>query len=472
MCADIVRQQKKALSVSPMKTSAPLGGAMAFMGMQGSLPLFHGSQGCTAFALVMMVRHFKEAIPLQTTAMSEVSTILGGMENLEQALVNIRNRAHPKIIGVLTTGLTETRGEDFHGDLRMIRARNPDLDDTAVVIVSTPDFSGGLEDGWAKAVGAMIDSLVPEAAEAPAYDGPAFLNILAGAHLTPGDVDEVREIVEAFGLEAVILPDLSSSLDGHVPEDYIATSLGGTTLDEVARMGSAVGTISIGRHMDLCAEKLATKTGQRVIKLDRLLGLKASDAFVAALSQLSGRPVPAKLRRRRAQLLDAMLDGHFAFQDSAVALAGDPETVRAYGLFCAEMGAELASVVVSTETEHLKDLPCATVVVGDHEDSLRRLEKAEVHVDLMIANANARQTAERMGVPLYRAGFPIFDRIGAAHQVTAGYRGTRDFIFSLGNAFFDAHDAHAVPAGPGYPGGGHHSVYPAEDTPSFPQHKH
>ena len=47
------------------------------------------SQGCTSFGLVLFVRHFREAIPLQTTAMSEVATVLGGYENVEQAIVNI-----------------------------------------------------------------------------------------------------------------------------------------------------------------------------------------------------------------------------------------------------------------------------------------------------------------------------------------------------------------------------------------------
>jgi Nitrogenase molybdenum-iron protein, alpha and beta chains len=66
------------VSVNPLKMSAPLGGALFFLGIERALPVFHGSQGCTSFALVLLGRHFKESIPLQTTAMSEVTTILGG----------------------------------------------------------------------------------------------------------------------------------------------------------------------------------------------------------------------------------------------------------------------------------------------------------------------------------------------------------------------------------------------------------
>ena len=69
---------KKACTVNPLKMSQPIGGALAFMGIKGCMPLLHGSQGCTSFGLVLFVRHFREAIPMQTTAMSEVATVLGG----------------------------------------------------------------------------------------------------------------------------------------------------------------------------------------------------------------------------------------------------------------------------------------------------------------------------------------------------------------------------------------------------------
>src|SRR5512135_1736564 len=97
-----VTSPQKACAVNPLKMSQPIGSALAFMGIKNCMPLFHGSQGCTSFGLVLFVRHFKEAIPLQTTAMNEVTTIMGGMENIEQALLNIYKRAKPEIIGLCT----------------------------------------------------------------------------------------------------------------------------------------------------------------------------------------------------------------------------------------------------------------------------------------------------------------------------------------------------------------------------------
>ena len=34
----------KPLSTNPLKSSAPLGAAMAYLGVEGAVPLFHGSQ--------------------------------------------------------------------------------------------------------------------------------------------------------------------------------------------------------------------------------------------------------------------------------------------------------------------------------------------------------------------------------------------------------------------------------------------
>src|SRR3974377_2403165 len=101
----IVTIAKKACAVNPLKMSQPIGGAFAFLGLRGAMPLLHGSQGCTSFGLTLFVRHFKEAVPLQTTAMSEVATVLGGYDNVEQAVLNISNHTKPEISAIGPTGV-------------------------------------------------------------------------------------------------------------------------------------------------------------------------------------------------------------------------------------------------------------------------------------------------------------------------------------------------------------------------------
>lgn len=430
-----VIESKKACTVNPLKMSQPLGASYAYMGMNRCMPMMHGSQGCTGFGLVLLVRHFREAIPLQTTAMNEATTILGGMDNIEKAIVNIKTRANPDLIGICSTGLTETKGEDVEGDLKLIRAKHPELGDTQVVYVSTPDYSGAFQDGWAKAVLAMIQALVEPATE----HSDNQVNVLAGCHLTAGDIEELREIIEAFDLYPIFLPDISGSLDGHIPEDFSPTTLGGTTLTEVRAMGASIMTLAIGEQMRGCALELEMRTGVGYEIFDRLTGLEPNDRLLMTLSRISDRPVPLKYRRQRSQLVDAMLDGHFFFGGKKIAIGAEPDLLWATGNWLAEMGCELSAVVTTTKSPLLGEMPTEEVLIGDLED----LEQRARGCDLLITHSHGRQAAERLAIPFFRMGIPMFDRLGSAHRLSVGYRGTRGLIFEIGNMFMAAgHENH------------------------------
>ena len=426
--------QRKACTVNPLKMSQPIGAALAFLGLDACLPALHGSQGCTAFGMVLFVRHFRENIPLQTTAMNEATTILGGIDNIEQAILNIWTRAKPAIIGIASTGLTETKGDDVDGYIRLIRKKHPELDELAIVYVSTPDYKGAFQDGWANAVSRIVQSLVEPAPKKKENQ----VNVLAGSHLSPGDIEEIREIIMDFGLNPVMLPDLSGSLDGHIPEDFSPTTMGGTTLGEIRSMGASVASIVIGEHMLTAAVELGIKADVPYTVFDRLLGLEANDKFLAFLSGLSGRPVPNKYRRQRSQLVDAMLDGHFFFGGKKIAIGAEPDLLWGISSMLAEMGCEIDAAVTTTLSPLLEKMPAKEVVIGDLED----LELRAKECDLLITHSHGRQMAERLDIPFLRMGLPIFDRLGAAHNLSVGYRGTRDLIFQIGNIFMaNAHEA-------------------------------
>jgi nitrogenase molybdenum-iron protein NifN len=422
-----VVKSTKACTVNPLKMSQPIGGALAFMGMRGSMPLLHGSQGCTSFGLVLFVRHFREAIPLQTTAMSEVATVLGGLDNVEQAVLNIVKRTGCELIGICSTGVTEVKGDDLAGFVSLIRRRHPELAHVALVQCSTPDFSGAFEDGWAAAVTALVKDLVPDA-QMTARD-LRRINVLPGCHLTPGDIDELRDMIEAFGLVPTFLPDLSGSLDGHIPDDFTPTTLGGTGCEEARAMGLAGWTIAIGERMRAAAETLEQRSGVPYRLFERLTGLAACDELALFLSEISGKPVPHKYRRQRGQLVDAMLDGHFHIGGRRFAIGAEPDLLFALVSTLTEMGAEIACAVTTTASPILDRLPCDSVLLGDLGD----LEAGAADVDIIVTHSHGRQAAERLELPHFRIGIPMFDTLGAAHLVTVGYRGTRELIFAVGN---------------------------------------
>ena len=274
----------------------------------------------------------------------------------------------------------------------------------------------------------MAEVLVEVPAAKP---DPKRVNILPGCHLTPGDLEEIRDIVEAFGLEPSFLPDLSGSLDGHIPDDFTPTTIGGISTEEIADMGRASWTIAIGEQMRAAAEVLEKKAGIPFKLFDRLTGLAPNDAFIAFLAKVSGKPVPAKFKKQRSQLLDAMLDGHFSFGNKKIAVGAEPDLLFAVSSWLTEMGAKISAAVTTTQTPILEKVPAEEVLIGDLED----LEHRAAGCDLIVTHSHGRQMSERLGIPLYRYGLPIFDRLGSAHRLSVGYKGTRNLIFEIGNIF-------------------------------------
>ena len=124
--AEIIHS-KKALAVNPLKVSQPIGASLAFLGLNRSLPLMHGSQDCTAFGKVFFVRHFREPIPLQTTAMDQVSSIMGADENIIEALRTLSDKSKPDIIGLVPPASPKRRAPTFAVPCAISAKRTPSL---------------------------------------------------------------------------------------------------------------------------------------------------------------------------------------------------------------------------------------------------------------------------------------------------------------------------------------------------------
>ncbi len=440
-----ITRNKKSVAVNPLKQSPPLGAALAFLGLKGIVPLFHGSQGCTAFAKVLLVRHFREAIPLATTAMTEVTTILGGEDNIEQALLTLVESAKPDLIGLLTTGLTETRGDDMDGILKSIRKRHPELNYLPIIFASTPDYKGGLQDGFATAVNSIVATDYGTSVETSQPTELEQVTILAGSMLSPGDVEEIKEIVEAFGLKPLVIPDLSGSVDGHLDDDYNSKTPGGTSLSELRQLERSLFTIAIGESMRAAASTLKEKFGTNYEIVTRLTGLGGVDKFIWLLAQIASyktnetddwqfKPqIPEKYQRQRRQLQDAILDTHFYLGGKKISLALEPDLLYQTSWLLKEMGAEIQAAVTTTKSPILKELPLENVTIGDLED----LENLAPGSDLIITNSQGKDLAKKLNIPLYRMGYPIYDRLGNGSRCLVGYKGSMQFLFDVGNIFIE-----------------------------------
>ena len=61
---------------------APLGAALVFKGIANTVPLLHGSQGCSTYIRRYMISHFKEPMDIACSNFGEATAIFGGKENL------------------------------------------------------------------------------------------------------------------------------------------------------------------------------------------------------------------------------------------------------------------------------------------------------------------------------------------------------------------------------------------------------
>ncbi|MDO8206652.1 MAG: nitrogenase iron-molybdenum cofactor biosynthesis protein NifN [Gallionella sp.] len=447
-----ILKRNKALAVNPLKASQPMGATLAFLGINRAIPMLHGSQGCSAFGKVFFVRHFREPIPLQTTAMDQVSTVMNADENVIEGLRAVAEKSSPALIGLPTTGLSEMQGTDIKRLVKQFYAAYPEFAHIHVVPVNTPDFIGCLESGYALAVKAVIETLLSASAPSTASGGGLGrgtvgrrhkqVNVLAGSFLTPGDIEHVVELIEAFGLRPLVLPDIADSLDGHLSEmETSPLTLGGTPVSEICSMGDSVATLVLGNSLFNAADVLKELTGVPDYRFDCMMGLDAVDSFVAKLAKISGKPVPSKIERQRAQLQDAMVDSHFMLGFARVAIAADPDLLFGFARLVTEMGCEVVAAVAPARANILQSVCAAQVAIGDLED----LEiAAKAHgAQLIISNSHAAETARRLEIPLLRAGFPQYDLIGGYQRLWVGYRGTRQTLFDLANMMVE-HGCHEI----------------------------
>ena len=69
--------------------------------------------------------------------------------------------------------------------------------------------------------------------------------------------------------------------------------------------------------------------------------------------------------------------------------------------------------------------------------------KDRIQKVLTNSGLSASEFSKRLDIPLYRLGFPVFDRLGNGQRHTVGYTGTAQLLFDIGNIFLEADEASA-----------------------------
>ena len=418
---EVMRKPDKPLQVNPFRLTQPMGAALAFLGIDRCMPLMHGGMGCTSFTKVFLTRHFCEPIAIQTTAVTDVTAVLdGGDGSIVEAVQNITKKVAPSLIGLHSTGLTETKGDDLGGVATQV--------DYPLVYVHSTDYEGGLESGWGKTTKALIEQLVAST-DATRPDKAVLLPHVS---LTPIEVEKLKDFIAQFGFEVHALPDLSTSLDGHLGEKQSALSSGGITVEAVRDLADAGLVLSIGDSMQPSAAALLKKNpAMRHLHLNHVQGLAATDELVAALLEVSGREEPpASIDRWRKRLQDAMLDSHFSLGQTRILLVGEPDFLAGASQLLSEAGGKVTLALATVDSPQLDRIPADKVMVGDLEDA----EALQGNYDLIVGNCHTEALAHRFGKGLVLRGYPSWEVVGNQLKDDLLYEGGAYFLCEVANA--------------------------------------
>lgn len=418
----------------------PLGGVVAFKGIENAMVLVHGSQGCSTYMRLTNVEHYNEPVDIASTALNEKQTIYGGEANLRRALDNVLRVYQPGVIGIMTTCLAETMGEDLE---RLVATYKSDraIRGVDIIPVSTPSYGGSHTEGfWAATRQAVAYYARPTEAH-------RRINVIV-PHISPADIREIKRILGLMDIEYTLIPDYSMALDRPYGGRYQKIPPGGTGTEEIARMPGAPATIQFG---PTCPDSLSPglflqqKFGVPLINLPLPIGLANTDRFVEVLQEQSGRPVPEEIALERGWLLDGMADSHKFNADGRPVVYGEPELVYAFASVCAENGAFPRVVASGTGTGRLAGLLHELFIDADEppvlleEADFAAIDEAAVRTGVTIAvgHSGGKVLTERRGIPLVRVGFPIHDRVGGQRILSAGYAGTLAFLDRFTNALLE-----------------------------------
>ncbi|WP_094604321.1 Nitrogenase molybdenum-iron protein beta chain [Sporomusa silvacetica DSM 10669] len=417
---------------NPCHMCMPMGGILALKGIERSMVIVHGSQGCSTYMRRHIAEHFNEPIDVGSSSLNEKGTVYGGEANLRQALDNINKVYQPGLIGVVTTCLAETIGEDIARIVADYRQERKLV--MPIVTANTPGYGGNHSEGYWLTVRRLVETM------ATATERHNKVNIIV-PNISPADIRELKRLLTAMDLEYMLCPDVADTLDRPYLANYSKLPAGGTPIADLYRMGGAPATIEMGVTLDSSVSPgkyLEDTFGVPLYSVPLPIGIQNTDAFMGAIEAINGRKRPADIENERGRLIDAMIDSHKYNFAGRSAVFGDPELVYAVTQLCLENGI-LPVVVTGDKSGNLSrllpktEMSAETVILSDPDFDLVQQQAKAGAVNIAIGHSDGRFLTERDHIPLVRLGFPIHDRVGGQRLLSIGYTGSMNLLDRITN---------------------------------------
>ena len=439
---------RQALVINPAHACQPLGAELCAHGFEGTLPFVHGSQGCASYYRSTLNRHFREPAPAVCSAMSEDGAVFGGQNNLHEGLENAIALYKPKMIAVFTSCMPEIIGDDVSAFIKNARQKGLVPKEIPTPHANTPSFNGSHVHGYDAMLAAILETLTAGKAVEGRCTGK--LNFIAGFDANIGNYREYKRIFEAFEIPTTFLADISETFDSPLDGTYRIYP-GGTKLDEAADSINGKATLTVAPY---ATSKTFTwiKEGYagKHVSMPMPFGVAKTDAFLLKLSELFDKPVPDSLKAERGRAVDAMTDAHQYIHGKKFAVTGDPDYLVGIVSFLLEMGAKPHHVLCSKGSKKLeKELRTLLDASPYGKDGKIYMNKDLWHmrsllmtdpVDAMIGDCHGKFAARDAKIPLFRFGFPIFDRVNKHRYALVGYQGVVNMVTEICNKFIEIKD--------------------------------
>lgn len=417
----------------------PMGGALAIKGIKGAMVMMHGSQGCSTYIRRHIATHYNEPVDIASSSLNEKETVYGGGKKLKHGIRNVIKLYNPSVIGVLTTCLAETIGEDIDGIIAHFLERQQ-IEDVDVITASTPGYGASQYIGYFHTVKRIVSYYVKEKLVTNK------INVITTL-LSPAEQRELKRILALFELDYTLIPDISETLDAPFNAEFYKIPKGGTDPNDIKKMGGARATIEIGAFVPDYASPgvwLETEFGVPLYRCPIPMGIKGTDQLISILKAITGSNTPEVIKIERGRLLDAMIDAHKHNGEGRACVYGDPEVTLGATQVCIENGIQTRIIATGSQARELEPLVLEQLPHQDRIEILDDTDFETIHslvkksdVNILIGTGEGKFIVEKEHIPLVRIGFPVHDHIGAQRKCYIGYEGTMRFLDEISNTLLD-----------------------------------
>jgi nitrogenase molybdenum-iron protein alpha/beta subunit/MoaA/NifB/PqqE/SkfB family radical SAM enzyme len=430
------------LNVNPCKMCMPMGAVSALCGIKGCMSILHGSQGCATYIRRHMATHYNEPIDIASSSLTEEGTVFGGEANLLKGLRNMIDLYGPEVIGVCTTCLAETIGEDVNAIIKKFYEQNSQNHNVKIINIASPGYGGTQNEGWFAALRAILEQTEPDVTP------NGKINIIT-PQISPADTRWLKSFLSEMGIDFILLPDLSDNLDGATEKRYRRLKTGGVPLSDIAAMAGSKLTVEFSEFTDeksSPAEYIKEAFGVPFVKLPLPAGIRGMEKLLDTLTD-AGAVISEETKKERGRYLDAMVDSHKHCAQARAAVFGEPDFVAAMARLCCENGILPVLAATGSVSAKLRETLGGevtdeeTVIMDDSDFAAIEKVCVEKNANLLIGSSDGRRIARKLNIPLIRCAFPIHDHVGGQRVRILGFEGSLNILDKAANAMIEKTEA-------------------------------